>query len=246
MSEVESAYNMNTAYLASLVVIVTALYVVRLVTILPLFHTQTKVRKDTRDEASVFRTQKSSKKRLKIFVFLGSGGHTGEMLRLLQNYKDLLLDESILYVGYSDQASRQRFCSLLQNFPRCQVRYYEFMKAREVKATLLQSVKTIIGTLVQSLVHVVRIRLSMCGSPHLFLLNGPGTCCIITFWLKIMELVLLFLDSSHIVYVESLARINTPSLTGKILYWVVDEFVVQWRELRDDCLPRSKWFGILV
>lgn len=61
-----------------------------------------------------------------------------------------------------------------------------------------------------------------------------------------MELLLPLLGSSHIVYVESLARINTPSLTGKILYWVVDEFIVQWQELRDNYLPRSKWFGILV
>ncbi|QHS71634.1 N-acetylglucosaminyldiphosphodolichol N-acetylglucosaminyltransferase anchoring subunit ALG14 [Saccharomyces paradoxus] len=237
---------MNTAYLASLVLIVMTAYVIRLVTILPFFHTQTSLKKDTKDEASILRIQKPSKKPLRIFVFLGSGGHTGEMIRLLENYKDLLLNESIVYLGYSDEASRQRFASFIKKFSRCKVQYSGFMKAREVKATFLQSVKTIVGTLVQSFVHVVRIRFAMCGSPHLFLLNGPGTCCIISFWLKIIELVVPLLGSSHIVYVESLARINTPSLTGKILYWVVDEFIVQWQELRDNCLPRSKWFGILV
>ncbi|CAI4055403.1 N-acetylglucosaminyldiphosphodolichol N-acetylglucosaminyltransferase anchoring subunit ALG14 SKDI_02G1760 [Saccharomyces kudriavzevii IFO 1802] len=237
---------MKTAYLASLILIVLTVYVFRLVAILPFFHTQTDTEKNTRNEASVLRMHKPSKKPLKIFVFLGSGGHTGEMLRLLQNYNDLLLDKSTVYVGYSDQASKQKFARLMKNFGHCKVQYYEFMKAREVKATLLQSVKSIIGTLVQSFVHVIQIRFAMCGSPHLFLLNGPGTCCIISFWLKLIELIVLFLDSSHIVYVESLARINTPSLTGKILYWMVDEFIVQWQELRDNCLPRSKWFGILV
>ncbi|EJS44801.1 YBR070C [Saccharomyces arboricola H-6] len=237
---------MKTAFLASLIFIVFTAYVVRLVAILPFFHTQTRTEKETRDGGSVVRIQKSSQKPLKIFVFLGSGGHTGEMLRLLQNYKDLLLNESTVYVGYSDQASRQRFVCFMKDFTRCKVQYFEFMKAREVKATFLQSVKTIIGTLIQSFVNVAKIRFAMCGVPHLFLLNGPGTCCIISLWLKLIELVVIFLDASHIVYVESLARINTPSLTGKILYWVVDEFVVQWQELRDDCLPRAKWFGILV
>ncbi|CAI4037310.1 hypothetical protein SMKI_02G1800 [Saccharomyces mikatae IFO 1815] len=237
---------MKTAYLASLVLIVLTAYVIRLVTILPFFHPQTDTQRDTEDEVSVLRIQKPSKKPLKVFIFLGSGGHTGEMIRLLENYKDLLLNGSIIYLGYSDEASKQRFVDFIKNFTRCKVQYYEFMKAREVKANLVQSVKTIIGTLMQSFIHVIKIRFAMCGSPHLFLLNGPGTCCIISFWLKFIELVVLFVDSSHIVYVESLARINTPSLTGKVLYWLVDEFIVQWQELRDNCLPRSKWFGILV
>ena len=237
---------MKTAYLASLVLIVSTAYVIRLIAILPFFHTQAGTEKDTKNGVNLLKIRKSSKKPLKIFVFLGSGGHTGEMIRLLENYQDLLLGKSIVYLGYSDEASRQRFAHFIKKFGHCKVEYYEFMKAREVKATLLQSVKTIIGTLVQSFVHVVRIRFAMCGSPHLFLLNGPGTCCIISLWLKIMELLLPLLGSSHIVYVESLARINTPSLTGKILYWVVDEFIVQWEELGDNYLPRSKWFGILV
>lgn len=84
----------------------------------------------------------------------------------------------------------------------------------------------------------------MINKPHLVLLNGPGTCCIITLWFKIIDM-LLFFTSSNIIYVESLARINTLSMTGKILYLFADEFVVQWEELIQ-VAPRAKYFGILV
>lgn len=34
-----------------------------------------------------------------------------------------------------------------------------------------------------------------------------------------------------IIYVESLARINSPSGTGRIIYPIADLFLVQWREM---------------
>ena len=34
-----------------------------------------------------------------------------------------------------------------------------------------------------------------------------------------------------VVYIESMARINSPSATGKFMYRIADLFVVQWKEL---------------
>lgn len=35
----------------------------------------------------------------------------------------------------------------------------------------------------------------------------------------------------RVLYIESFARIDSPSLTGKLLYKVADETIIQWKEL---------------
>lgn len=211
-------------------------------------------------------TKRCSNSQMQIFVFLGSGGHTGEMLRILENYQVKLLNHNnnndynngkngnkgcILHVGYSDYASKIKFESFIKNKidykqAPTTIRFYEFSKAREVNSNLVRSIFTIIATLYTSLLHVLVIRKSLKNEPHLILLNGPGTCCIIALWFKILE-IFDFTNCcpSNIVYVESLARINGLSLTGKILYYLSDMFVVQWPQLLSR-YPRSKWFGILT
>ncbi|KAG0670515.1 UDP-N-acetylglucosamine transferase subunit [Maudiozyma exigua] len=187
----------------------------------------------------------TNNKPLNAFIFLGSGGHTGEMLRLLQNFNEILLKSgAILHIGYSDDQSYQKFQNLVKGKKDINVQYYHFVKAREVNAGLLQSLISITKTLITSLIHIITIKYKMINKPHLVLLNGPGTCCIIALWFKIID-ILLFFTSSNIIYVESLARINTLSMTGKILYLFADQFVVQWEELIQ-VAPRAKYFGILV
>lgn len=35
-----------------------------------------------------------------------------------------------------------------------------------------------------------------------------------------------------LIYIESFAKINSPTLTGKLLYKYADQFYIQWEELR--------------
>ncbi len=35
-----------------------------------------------------------------------------------------------------------------------------------------------------------------------------------------------------LIYIESFAKINSPTLTGKLLYKFADQFYIQWEELR--------------
>ncbi len=37
----------------------------------------------------------------------------------------------------------------------------------------------------------------------------------------------------RIIYVESFARVDGPSLTGKLMYKIADLFIVQWKEMLD-------------
>ncbi|XP_025950024.1 UDP-N-acetylglucosamine transferase subunit ALG14 homolog isoform X2 [Dromaius novaehollandiae] len=75
------------------------------------------------------------------------------------------------------------------------------------------------------------------------LCNGPGTCvpvCIST-----LLLGLLGLKRAIIVYVESICRVETLSLSGKILYYFSDYFIVQWPALKEK-YPKSVYLGRIV
>lgn len=65
--------------------------------------------------------------------------------------------------------------------------------------------------------------------PRLLLVNGPGTClplCVAaTAW------NFLGWTATRIVFVESVCRVRSLSLTGKLLFPLAHRFVVQWPEL---------------
>ncbi|MCC6795391.1 MAG: capsular biosynthesis protein [Candidatus Hydrogenedentes bacterium] len=48
------------------------------------------------------------------------------------------------------------------------------------------------------------------------------------------------------VYVECGAQFITPSLTGRIAYWLCDRFYVQWPELLQAYGPRARYVGSLI
>lgn len=48
------------------------------------------------------------------------------------------------------------------------------------------------------------------------------------------------------LYIECGAQVVTPSFTGRIMYWLADEFYVQWPELKAVYGPRARFEGSLV
>ncbi|CAB4253113.1 N-acetylglucosaminyldiphosphodolichol N-acetylglucosaminyltransferase anchoring subunit ALG14 [Maudiozyma barnettii] len=246
---------LSTAYSFAIIILVVSIFLTRALFVLPFYRlnnisndTETSINKTSDEVMRKEIIRITNERPLHAFIFLGSGGHTGEMLRILTNFNEILLKKSnTLYVGYSDEQSHEKFKKLMMSsscYKDIDVKYYTFIKAREVNAGYLKSLKSIMMTLLSSLYNIIQIKFSMMGEPHLVLLNGPGTCCIIALWFKLIDILLLF-TSSHIIYIESLARINTLSMTGKIVYLFADLFVVQWEELIR-IVPRAKYFGILV
>lgn len=48
-----------------------------------------------------------------------------------------------------------------------------------------------------------------------------------------------------LVFVESICRVKTLSLSGKIMYYIADHFLVQWKQLQIN-FPNSIYLGRLV
>lgn len=181
-----------------------------------------------------------------VFVFLGSGGHTGEILRVLSVYKrEVVCQDCKLYVGYSDVNSKIKFNNWLksEDVQPKDIMYIKLFKAREVGSGTVRSIWSVLRTLIHAFGSMRYVEKKLSAGPHLVLLNGPGTCCILVLWLRVLEFFTF--QHSKIMYVESMARTNTLSRTGQLLYPIVDEFVVQWPELARRYV-RARYYGILI
>ncbi|XP_044288433.1 UDP-N-acetylglucosamine transferase subunit ALG14 homolog isoform X2 [Varanus komodoensis] len=75
------------------------------------------------------------------------------------------------------------------------------------------------------------------------LCNGPGTC--VPICISSLLLRMLGLKRVTIVYVESICRVENLSLSGKILYYFSDYFIVQWPALKEK-YPKSLYLGRIV
>jgi UDP-N-acetylglucosamine:LPS N-acetylglucosamine transferase len=51
---------------------------------------------------------------------------------------------------------------------------------------------------------------------------------------------------ARVLYLECGAQVVRPSVTGRVLYWLADEFYVQWPELLKAYGPRARYSGSLI
>jgi UDP-N-acetylglucosamine:LPS N-acetylglucosamine transferase len=50
---------------------------------------------------------------------------------------------------------------------------------------------------------------------------------------------------ARVLFVESMARIHAPSLTGRIMHFIAHDVLYQWPQLRR-FFPRGKYTGLLI
>lgn len=165
-----------------------------------------------------FKQYKKSK--ISTLVILGSGGHTAEMLQLTRTldgdkYSPRTYVHADTDVFSADHAARQDPDGALASVPR----------AREVGQSWISTTWTTAAATLRSCLLLAKVR------PDLILCNGPGTCvpfCLLS-WLGNKA----GLSGTKIVFVESICRVETLSLSGRILLRFADETLVQWPELAD-------------
>ncbi|KAL2085574.1 hypothetical protein ACEWY4_018894 [Coilia grayii] len=175
-----------------------------------------------------------------VLVVAGSGGHTTEILRLVgslsQSYRprhyviadtDKMSEDKIhtFESAQSDRTNRPQYT--LHRIPR----------SREVRQSWSSSVVSTLYALFYSVPLVFRLR------PDVVLCNGPGTC--VPLCAAGLLLGILGLKRVVLVYVESICRVETLSLSGKILYHLADYFFVQWSSLKNK-YPKAIYMGRIV
>ncbi|XP_068919481.1 UDP-N-acetylglucosamine transferase subunit ALG14 isoform X1 [Petaurus breviceps papuanus] len=177
---------------------------------------------------------------VRVLVVAGSGGHTTEILRLLGSLsKDynprhyVLADTdkmSAVKIRLFEEKRAERDSESLYTTHR-------IPRSREVQQSWSSSVFTTLYAMCYSLPLTFRLK------PDLVLCNGPGTC--IPICASALLLRILGIKKVIIVYVESICRVETLSLSGKILYHFSDYFFVQWPTLKGK-YPKSVYLGRIV
>ncbi|CAH8837689.1 unnamed protein product [Trichobilharzia szidati] len=170
-----------------------------------------------------------------VMIIMGSGGHTSEMLSYVSSLTTKYQPRTYV-IAKTDALSEEKVLN-------CETRrgilfdIKRIHRAREVRQSFMSSILSASVSFLHSLPLVVQCR------PKLILCNGPGTCIPVCFVALLLRV--LGLHSSLIVFVESICRTKTLSLSGKILYYTrLVDVIVQWPELKTK-YPRSVYLGLL-
>ncbi|TDL24321.1 glycosyltransferase family 1 protein [Rickenella mellea] len=173
----------------------------------------------------------------RLAVFLGSGGHTSEILSLISTLDFSRYTPRIYIISEGDVLSLKKAEELelrktgIQKtsdlHPACD--FLTIPRARRVHQPLLTTPPTVFWSLLAALYHVTYLPLRTSRKfADVLVLNGPGTClvlCIAAYVNRIFGI-----PSPKLIYVESFARVKSLSLSGKLLRPFVDRFIVQWPE----------------
>ncbi|XP_009332139.1 PREDICTED: UDP-N-acetylglucosamine transferase subunit ALG14 homolog [Pygoscelis adeliae] len=167
-------------------------------------------------------------------------GHTTEILRLLSCLSESYSPRHYIFAD-SDKMSEAKIRSFEQKrsetFSNSQFTLDRIPRSREVRQSWTSSVVTTLYSILYSLPLTYKLK------PDLILCNGPGTC--VPVCISALLLGLLGIKRAIIVYVESICRVETLSLSGKILYYFSDYFIVQWPDLKEK-YPKSVYLGRIV
>lgn len=163
-------------------------------------------------------------------------GHTTEMLEIV---KQLNLDKyspRFYVVAEGDQNSIDKLMAV--EGESSDYKIYLITRSRKVHQSYLSSVLTTLQSILGC------FTLLMHAGPDLILANGPGTCvpvCLVAFLYKVF-----YINSRcKIAFIESYCRVKSLSLSGWILLYLTDIFVVQWPAL-SKVSRKVSYFGRLM
>jgi len=218
----------NHVLLALLLTILVTLFI-RISSCLPAY--QSKRPREPRGRSS------DGRKTVKTMIFFGSGGHTTEMIRLVQNLDPNKYEPVTFAIGHTDVTSQGKVrAARLPLEPRA--RWLRIYRNREVKQSWLTTMLTAIWSLVQALYVMFRNR------PQLLICNGPGTCVSLIY--SAFALNVLGLSDTTIVFAESFCRTTSRlSITGTLVYPLANKFIVHWQE-QAEAYPRAEYLGQII
>jgi beta-1,4-N-acetylglucosaminyltransferase len=158
---------------------------------------------------------------MKLLVVLGEGGHTTELLHLV----DLLGDRFQYHyiVAQEDALSSQRILHLGP--------VYRLRRPRSKSMGIRSAVLPTFWGSWQALWILLRVR------PAAIVSTGPALAVPVSLMGKLLGV--------QIIFIETGSRVEALSLTGKMMYRFADLFFVQWPQLKAQ-LPRAIYAGRLL
>lgn len=176
------------------------------------------------------------KQRLKVCVVLGSGGHTSEMLGTLRVVPRATWKTCDLV--YIVSATDKDSVAVAERFERDRAdrdaKVILIPRAREVGQSYLTSVPSTLRALYASVACV------WAEGPDIILTNGPGVCVPVVGAALLISAV-TFCTRPAVAYFESFTCVDHLSVSGMLLFPVVDVFTVQWKSLFHQLRSRKQW-----
>jgi len=157
---------------------------------------------------------------LKILAILGSGGHTAQMLRLVDMLGTKF--DYIYGIGEEDSLSEKKIKIIGKVF--------YIHAARKHGDNILVTFFKIIRLSVESLVLIAK------ANPNAIISAGPGIAVPISLIGKVF--------GKKVIFIEDWSRVYHKSSAGRIVYRFADLFFIQWPEL-NKVYPKGIFAGRL-
>merc|ERR1711860_184317 len=149
----------------------------------------------------------------------GSGGHTTEMLTLVESLDQDKYHRTFLHANTDSMSAKKLTMLPSQDFQVSQI-----PRAREVGQGWIWALLFTVIAIFKCFPIVFRCK------PDVVLINGPGTCVPVVIVARILSFLKLC-PKPKIIFVESICRVKTLSMSAKLLWYWVDDIIVQWPEL---------------
>ena len=161
-----------------------------------------------------------------IMIILGSGGHTGEILLMIQKLNYNYFSSCYFVSSHNDKNSENKAKESIQidKYKNTKFYFLKIYRARNVGQSFISSIPTTLYALFQSFFILIKYR------PNLVVTNGPGVAFPIVFIGYVLR-ILMILSEFKIMFIESYCRTKSISLCGKIVEPFCDRFIVLWKNL---------------
>lgn len=195
-------------------------------------------------------TQTSSNHKGRLMVVLGSGGHTAEMLTFLSGFNPVNIQSVHFFLAKTDHHSQSKAEAWANRNiqsnngngnrssppPPLQVSFHKITRSREVGQSWCSTVGTTLAGLCETISLYCQVQ------PDVVLCNGPGTCVPVVYCAVLGKLCGVN-THTRLIFIESFARVQSLSLTGMLVYPVVDRFIVQWKQLNSKWSKGTEYIG---